>query len=130
MYLKREEFYNKKSHLDINLQKKALRNGVAYIPCRVDGVSDIISKFSIEGFESLDGEFVDFLLDCIDCIPEEYPVVLEIHGPKFSEETKKRIIETIMLDGDSLLGKTEAQNRSHRKVFWLMLVGTIGSDMI
>ena len=127
---KREEFYNKKSHIEKNLQRNVLRNGVAYIPCRIDGLSDIISKFSIEGGESLDGEFVDFLLDCIDCIPEEYPVVLEIHGPKFSEETKKRLTEIILVEGDYLLGRTEAQNRSHRIVFWWMVVGTIGSGIL
>ena len=62
-----------------------MRDGIAYIPCRIDGLSDIISKFSIKGCESLDGEFVDYLLSFVDYIPAEYPVVLEIHGPKFSE---------------------------------------------
>ena len=127
---KREEFYNKKSHLQNNLQRNVLKDGVAHIPCRVEGLSDIISKFSIEGGESLDGEFVEFLLDFIDCVPEEYPVVLEIHGPKFSEETKKRITEIIVVEGDYLLGKTEAQNRRHRKMFWGMLVGTVGSGIL
>ena len=129
-YNKREEYYYKKSYLEHRLQKDVIEDGIAYIPCRVEGIGDIISKFSIRGCESLDGEFMDYLLDFADCIPDEYPVVLEIYGPKFSDEEKTRITETIESDTDYLLGKTEAQNRHHRKVFWWMAVGTIGSGVL
>ena len=127
---KKEEYYYKKSYLERRLQKDVMEDGIAYIPCRVDGIGDIISKFSIKGCESLDGEFVDYLLDFIDCIPEEYPVVLEISGPKFTEEEKQLITETIESDTDYMLGQTEAQNRHHRKVFWWMVVGTVGSGIL
>ena len=83
---KREEFYYKNSYLEHRLQKDVMEDGIAYIPCRVEGIGDIISRFSIKGCESLDGEFMDYLLDFVDCIPDEYPVVLEIHGPKFTDE--------------------------------------------
>lgn len=127
---KRAEYYHKKSHMEHNLQRVILEDGVAYIPCRIDGLSDIVSKFSIEGAESLDGEFVDYVLDFVDIIPVEYPVILEIYGPNFPEETKQFITELIKVEGDYLLGKTEAENRHHRKVFWWMLVGTIGSGIL
>ena len=127
---KKEEFYYKKSYLERRLQKEVMEDGIAYIPCRVDGIDDIISKFSIKDCESLDGEFVDYLLDFVDCIPEEYPVVLEIFGPKFTDEEKKLITETIESDTDYMLGMTEAQNRHHRKVFWWMVVGTVGSGIL
>ncbi len=129
-YHKREEYLYKKSYLGHRLEKDVMEDGIAYIPCRVDGIGDIISKFSIKGCESLDGEFVDYLLDFVDCIPEEYPVVLEIHGPKFTDEEKKLITEIIESDTDYMLGKTEAQNRHHRKVFWWMVVGTVGSGIL
>lgn len=127
---KRSSFYYKKSYLDRRLQKDVMEDGIAYVPCRIDGIGDIISKFSTKGCESLDGEFVDYLLDFIDCIPEEYPVVLEIHGPKFTDEEKKLITETIESDSDYMLGKTEAENRHHRIVFFWMAVGTIGSGIL
>ena len=127
---KKEEFYYKKSYLERRLQKEVMEDGIAYIPCRVDGIDDIISKFSIKDCESLDGEFVDYLLDFVDCIPEEYPVVLEIFGPKFTDEEKKLITETIESDTDYMLWMTEAQNRHHRKVFWWMVVGTVGSGIL
>ena len=127
---KRDEFYYKKSHLETTLQQNIIRDGVAYIPCKIDGINDIVSKFSKEGAESLDGEFVDYILNFVDSIPDEYPVVLEIYGPKIPEETKQWISKIIMVEGDYLLGQTEAKNRHHRRVFWWMLVGTIGSGVL
>ena len=42
---KREEFYYKKSYLEHRLQKDVMEDGIAHIPCRVEGIDDIISKF-------------------------------------------------------------------------------------
>jgi len=127
---KRGEYYKKKSHLNSRLQKDVIRNGTAYLACKVNGLDDILSKFSIKGVESLDGEFRDELLNFADCIPQEYPLVLEIHGPEFSEEEKEMIREAVVSDADYLLGKTEAENRHHRKVFWGMVAGTVGSGIL
>ena len=127
---KREEFYNKKSHLESRLKKDLIRDGIAYLPCKVSGIDDILSKFSTSGIESLDGEFTDALLNTVDCIPQEYPLVLEIHGPKFTEKEKEMITETIISDADYMLGKTEAENRHHRRVFWGMVAGTVGSGIL
>ncbi len=125
-----EEFYKKKSNLQQRLKKDLIRDGIAYLPCKVSGVDDILSKFSTPGIESLDSEFSDALLNTVDCIPQEYPLVLEIHGPKFTEKEKEMITETIISDADYMLGKTEAQNRHHRKVFWSMVAGTVGSGIL
>ena len=127
---KREEFYNKKSHLDSRLKKDLIRDGVAYLPCKVSGIDDILSKYSTETITAVDAEFSDALLNTVDCIPHEYPLVLEIHGPKFTEKEKEMITETIISDADYMLGKTEAQNRHHRKVFWSMVAGTVGSGIL
>ena len=40
---KRDEFYYKKSHLEIILQQNIIRDGVAYIPCKIDGINDIVT---------------------------------------------------------------------------------------
>ena len=127
---KLEEFYKKKSDLQQRLQKDLIRDGIAYLPCKVSGVDDILSKFSTPGIESLDSEFTDALMNTVDCIPQEYPLVLEIHGPHFTEEEKRMITEAVISDADYMLGKTEAQNRHHRKVFWSMVAGTVGSGIL
>ena len=125
-----EEFYKKKSDLQQRLQRDVIRNGTAYLSCKVGGLDDILSKFSTETITAVDAEFSDALLNTVDCIPQEYPLVLEIHGPKFTEKEKEMITETIISDADYMLGKTEAQNRHHRKVFWSMVAGTVGSGIL
>jgi hypothetical protein len=125
-----ESYYSKKSKLNSRLQKDVIRNGTAYLACKVGGLDDILSKFSIKGVESLDGEFRDELLNFADCIPQEYPLVLEIHGPGFTKDEKEMITEAVISDADYMLGKTEAENRHHRKVFWGMVAGTVGSGIL
>ena len=127
---KREEYYKKKSQLINRLNKDVIRDGTAYLSCKVEGLDDILSKFSVKGIQSLNGEFKDEFLSFVDCIPQEYPLVLEIHGPQFTEEEKKMITEAVNSDADYLLGKTEADNRHHRKVFWWMVAGTVGSGVL
>ena len=125
-----EKYYNKKSQLNSRLQKDVIRNGTAYLSCKVGGLDDILSKFSTEAIAAVDAEFSDALLNTVDCIPQEYPLVLEIHGPKFTEKEKEMIREAVVSDADYLLGKTEADNRHHRKVFWSMVAGTVGSGIL
>ena len=127
---KREEFYYKKSHLESRLKKDLIRDGIAYLPCKVRGIDDILSKLSTESITAVDAEFSDALLNTVDCIPQEYPLVLEIHGPKFTEQEKEMITETVTSDADYMLGKIEAENRHHRKVFWWMVAGTVGSGIL
>ena len=127
---KREEYYKKKSHLISRLNKDVIRDGTAYLSCKIEGLDDVLSKFSVNGIEALNGDFKDEFLSFVDCIPQEYPLVLEIHGPKFTEEEKKMITEAVNSDADYLLGKTEADNRYHRKVFWWMVAGTVGSGVL
>ena len=127
---KREEFYKKKSHLESRLKKDLIRDGIAYLPCKVSGIDDILSKFSTEIIAAVDAEFTDALLNTVDCIPQEYPLVLEIHGPRFTKDEKEMITEAVISDADYMLGKTEAENRHHRKVFWGMVAGTVGSGIL
>lgn len=128
--INKKRFLNKKSFLNYRLNKEVLRDGVAYIPCRVDNMEDIISKYSIRGNESLSSEFVDYFTDFAECIPIKYPIVLKIYGPKFTEEEKKIIVDTIALDGDYNLGRTIQVNRHRRLVFVEMVVGTVVSGVI
>ena len=128
---KLEDYYKKQSNLKHRLEKDVIRDGIAYLACKVDGVDDILSKFSVKGLEAgLNSEFIDALLNFVDCIPQEYPLVLEIHGPRFTEEEKEMIKEAVISDADYLLGKTEAENRHHSRVFWWMVAGTLGSGIL
>ena len=57
----KEQFLYKKSYLKNRLQQDVMEDGIAYIPCKVQGINDIISKFSTKGCESLDPEFLYYI---------------------------------------------------------------------
>lgn len=125
-----KKFLNKKSFLKHRLNKEVLEEGIAYIPCYVQNMDDIISKYSIRDCVSLNSEFSDYIIDFIECIPTKYPIVLEIYGSKFTEEQKKIIVDTITSDGDYVLGKIIQENRHHRLVFGEMVIGTVISGIL
>lgn len=106
-----------------------MEDGIAYIPCKVQGINDIISKLSTKGCESLDPEFFDYITGFIDFVPLEDPVVLEIIGPKFTPEEKEKIKRTTDAEMDYLLGRTE-KILHKKRVFWAMMIGTVTSGII
>jgi hypothetical protein len=124
------KFLSKNSLLERRLKNEVLENGIAYIPCRVENMEDIISRYSVRGCESLNSEFADYIMSFVECIPIQYPIVLEIYGSKFTEEEKNIIIDTIASDGDYQLGRTIQVNRHHRMVFIEMVIGTIVMGLI
>lgn len=124
------KFLNKKSLLERRLKNEVLEDGIAYIPCHVESMEDIISRYSVKGCESLNAEFADYIMSFVECIPIKYPIVLEIYGSKFTDEEKEIIVEAIVSDGDYQLGRTIQENRHHRMVFIEMVIGTIIMGLI
>lgn len=125
-----QRFLNKESFLEQRLRKEALRDGVAYIPCRAESMEDIFSRYSTKDFVSLNSEFTDYVTSCLEYVPTKYPVVLQIHGSGFGDEEKKLIADTIAAEGDSELGSIIWENRHHRKVFLEMVIGTMISGIL
>ncbi|MCR5451300.1 MAG: hypothetical protein K6F00_01570 [Lachnospiraceae bacterium] len=129
-YANRKKFLNKKSYINRRLNHDVIENKTAYIPCKVSGIQDIISKYSVKECESLDAEFIAFITDFIEYVPPEYPVVLEIIGPKFSPEEKRIITDTVTGELDYMLGKTEKFILHKRRMFFGMILGTIVSGFL
>lgn len=121
----KKQFLHKKSYLDKRLQLDVMENGVAYIPCKVNSIEDIICKYSVKNCESLDTEFITYMVDFVEFIPPEIPVVLEISGTKFTEEEKKVISETVEAETNYLLGRTEEYLRIRKIRFSYMILGTV-----
>ncbi len=130
MFGRKKEFLYKKSYLRHRLQHTIIENGVAYIPCKVKGMDDMISRFSIKGVETLDLDFFSYILGYTEYISPEYPVVLRIIGPEFSPEEKRTITEAITSDMDYLLGKTEETSARRKRRFLGMILGTILSGPV
>ena len=118
-------FKKKKSFLDRRLKKDFIDNGIATIPCQVEEYNDVISRYSVRGYETLNSEFEEYVKNTVDVIPSEYPVVLNITGCSFSSEQEQTIRETITEDFAYDLGLLEEELRRHVFIFSAMLLALI-----
>ena len=123
--------YDRKSgNLEKRLEKDYIDHGIATIPCKISGFDDVISPYSVKGYESLNSEFVEYVNDIADLVPEEYPIVLSIVGQEFTGEEQETIKSTIEDDFAYDLGSVEEENKYHRKVFWGMVAGILLSGIM
>lgn len=123
-------FESRSGNLENRLKKDYIQNGVATIPCRVSDYNDVISNYSVKGFETLNQEFVDFLKRTDEVIPPDYPVVLNIISDTLSAEEKKAIKETIEDHFAYELGVVENHEKRHTRTFILMLIGMVLSGIL
>ena len=123
-------FEARKANLEQRIKRDFIRNGVAVIPCRVTEYSDVISRYSVKGCETLNPEFVDYIREVAELMPDEYPLVLNIVGDCLSQE-EKEIIDRIISDDFAYdLGKEEKKEKRHTRVFTLMFIGLIVSGIV
>ena len=123
-------FESRSGNLEDRLKKDYIQNGVVTIPCRVSDYNDVISNYSVKGFETLNQEFVDYLKRTDEVIPPEYPVVLNIISDTLSAEEKKAIKETIEDHFAYELGVVEIHEKRHTRTFILMLIGMVLSGIL
>ena len=123
-------FESRSGNLEDRLRKDYIQNGVVTIPCRISDYNDVLSNYSIKGFETLNQEFVDFIKRTDEVIPPEYPVVLNIISDTLSTEEKKAIKETIEDHFAYELGVVENNEKRHTRTFILMLIGMVLSGIL
>ena len=121
----RRLFLKRDAKLAKRLKEDYIDNGIATLPCKVTGTDDIISRFSVPGYETLSPEFSDYIEASAGFIPPEYPIVLEISGCRFSEEEQTIIRRTIREDYTYELGAVQRENRKQLTVALLMFVGML-----
>lgn len=121
----RRLFLKRDAKLAKRLREDYIDNGIASLPCRVTGMDEIISHFSVPGFETLSPELSDYIESSAAYIPPEYPIVLEISGCRFSEEEQSIIRSTIREDYTYKLGAVQWENRKQLMVALLMIVGML-----
>ena len=121
----RRLFLKRDAKLSRRLKEDFIDNGIATVPCRVSGIDDVISRFSVPGYETLSPEFSEYIESSAVFIPAEYPIVLEISGCSFSEEEQAIIRRTIHEDYTYELGAVQRENRRQLIVALLMLLGML-----
>ncbi len=116
-------FGRRKGHLEYRIKRDYVRNGIATIPCHVSDYFDVISPYSVKGYESLNTDFYDYLKECADVTPAECPLVLNITGNSLSQEEKETIELVIQDDFAYDLGMVEMQEKRHMRIFLFMMIG-------
>ncbi len=107
-------FERKKSRIDSRIKRDYIENGT----------------YSAKDQESLNPDFVDFLKDSADPIPDECPLVLNVIGDCLSADEKKIIKETIRDDFSYRLGLVEREQEREFRMFILMIIGLIISGLL
>ena len=123
-------FLKRDAKLKQRLKTDYIENGIASLPCRVSGMDDIISPYSVRGFETLLPEFSEYIESAAAFIPAEYPIMLEISGCAFSAEEQKTITRTIHEDFIYELGAVQRENNRQLIIAFLMLVGMIATGFL
>lgn len=118
-------FESRKGNLDHRLKQDYVRNGIVTLPCQISDYNDVISTYSVKGYEELNTEFSDYIKTAAEYAPPECPLVLNIIGDCLSQDEKKTITETIQETFAYELGAVEKEENRHTKVFILMMVGLI-----
>lgn len=119
---------DKLKELEINYNKYVrdfyIENNTAYISIKVDKYHDIISKYSIDNYEWLNGHFAEYIKETSYYIPIEYNVTLDING-KFTEEEKDRIVKTIKLYYGIKLADADNQLKENKRKNLLLFVTSV-----
>lgn len=72
-----------------------IEKGNAYISIKVNSIDDIVSRYSIDGYEWINSSFANYIEECAYYIPVEESIIIEICGAKFNEEEKALITKVI-----------------------------------
>lgn len=120
-------FKRRRGNLDRRVKRDYIRNGIATIPCRITDYSDIISAYSVKGYETLNPDFADYCKTTAELTPPECPLVLEIIGDCLSEGEKNTVEDIITDDFAYDLGVVEKEEKKHIRVFYGMLFGMMVS---
>lgn len=90
----------------------AMNNGIAHMVCNITGIDQVVSNFSVPGYEVLQSEFADYLDRLTECIPDNCPVLLEITGTVLTSTEKARIEQAIRNRYALKLARLRTQRRA------------------
>ncbi|MBQ1391144.1 MAG: hypothetical protein IIY82_05290, partial [Firmicutes bacterium] len=91
----------------------------------VNDYYDIIDKYSVEGYEWLNGSFTRFVEENANYVPTEYPIVLEICNHVFNRKQRKCIEETIADYYALKMGDTQMALERNRTKIIMLFIGAL-----
>lgn len=91
----KRQFDNKKIHTAELLSRIMVHDDTGYIVLQASSVTDVISSYSVRGYEYLNSEFKGLLDKFIEFLPDTFPVILEITGCDFTEAEQEQVQNAI-----------------------------------
>lgn len=91
-------FERKKSHLDSQIKRDYVKNGVATIFCQISDYHDVITAYGVKNHETVNPDFIENLSGAAAVIPDECPLVLNIIEDCLSKEEQETIRQVIRDD--------------------------------
>ena len=101
-----------------------LEDGKALISCKVRGLDDIVSHYSVKDRENMNPELSAYLDDNIFYVPISLPIIIRFCGCEFTPDEKEIIRRTILLDYEFKLGL--AKQNLKRNYIYSLLTLSIG----
>lgn len=123
-------YTKKKSSIDKRLREDYIDNDIATIPCKVDSFNDVINRYSIKDYETLNPEFNDYINSIVDDIPKNYPIVINIISKNLTNEEKIIIEDTIVDELAYNLGEIENEIKQQRNNYIKLFIGTVVSGIL
>ncbi len=121
-----KKFKNAKFNYNKFVKKYYMEKGEAYITIKVNSIDDIISRYSIKEYEWINPEFADYIEECVEYIPLETGIVIEICGVEFTEEEQEVITDVIKNYFGLKLEDKEFDIRiNNRKAYKLLALGVL-----
>ena len=85
------DFGSKRVNVEETVSNFFINNGVAHIACNVSGLDDVLNRYGVQGYETLNNELSDYIEGIVPLIGKKTPIVIEITGHDFSEEEQGKI---------------------------------------
>lgn len=99
-----------------------LDHDVAYIPCKVSGLEDVVSHYSVPDYETLDESFASYIESIMSHVPNKYPMVLEITGHKFTKKEQQVIEDAIWNHYEfKTIAAQNKRRRSLIRILWFVI---------
>ena len=90
-----------------------LEDGKAVIFCHTDGLTDVISKYSVSGRENMNAELTAYLDDNIFYVPLSCSIIIRFTGKDYSKDEQATIKRTISTEYNFRLALTRQKQKKN-----------------
>lgn len=125
-----QAFQNARFDYQKFVRRQYLGKGCAYIFAAASRLGDIVSAYSVPGYEWINRDFSNYVEECAFFIPIEDAIVLAISGAQFSE-AEQAVIRRVISDyfGAQLCETKSRLVENARRAALLLIIGAVSAAL-